>query len=67
MGILNQLECLGHTCALLARCKNRKKKPKAAFSAMISGFLKESQDKSGHVRQVYNETVDEIRVDIRSN
>ena len=27
-----------------ARCKNRKKKPKAAFSAMISGFLKESQD-----------------------
>ncbi len=31
---------------------------------MISGFLKE---KSGHVRQVYNETVDEIRVDIRSN
>lgn len=26
-----------------------------------------SEGKSGHVQQVYNETVDEIRVDIRRN
>ena len=64
MGILNQLECLGHTCALLARCKNRKKKAKRRPFRNDKWF---SEGKSGHVRQVYNETVDEIRVDIRSN